>query len=132
MPAIRRNKYNAQGNYLDYDGKKTFFHSKAEGERFKQLIVMRDDKKIMNLVLQPSFVCVVNNVKVTTYRADFSYDTIIDNGATGNRIVEDVKGQVTDIYKIKKKLVESLYFIKIIEIPSRDVVKWENKIPESR
>lgn len=132
MSNIRKNKYNAQGSYLDYDGKKTFFHSKAEGERLKQLIIMRDDKKIMNLILQPSFPCIVNNIKVTTYRADFSYDTIIDNGATGNRIVEDVKGQVTDIYKIKKKLVESLYFFKIIEIPSRDIEKWENIIPNSR
>ena len=129
----KKNKYNAQGIYLDFDGKKTFFHSKAEGERFKQLIDLRDIwKGITNLVLQPKFDCIVNNIKICQYRADFEYDTVLTNGAIGNRIIEDVKGQVTDIYKIKKKLVESLYGIKIIEIPSRDIEKWEQKIPPSR
>lgn len=131
-PKLKRNKYNAQGLYLTFDGKKTFFHSKAEGERFKQLIILRDKEEIMNLILQPKFPCMVNNVKVCEYRADFSYDTVLTNGALGNKIVEDVKGQVTDIYKIKKKLVESLYGIKIIEIPSRDIEKWENIIPNNR
>ena len=128
----RKNKYNAQGIYLDFDGKKTFFHSKAEGKRFEQLIKLRDkDKSITNLILQPKFDCIVNNVKICQYRADFEYDTLITNGAIGNRVIEDVKGQVTDIYKIKKKLVESLYGIKIIEIPSRDIEKWEQKIPNT-
>jgi len=127
----RKNKYNAQGIYLDWHGEKKFFHSKAEGERAKQLQLLWVAGKITNLKLQPKFDCIVNNVKVCQYRADFEYDTVLENKAIGNRVIEDVKGQVTDIYKIKKKLVESLYGIKIIEIPSRDIEKWEQKIPNT-
>jgi hypothetical protein len=128
---VRKNKYNAQGIYLEWYGEKKFFHSKAEGERAKQLQILWVAGKITNLTLQPKFNCVVNNVKICQYRADFEYDTVLDNKAIGNRVIEDVKGQVTDIYKIKKKLVESLYGIKIHEIPSKEIEKWENIIPEN-
>jgi hypothetical protein len=50
---------------------------------------------------------------------------IDDRGQTIKTVVEDVKGMVTDIYKIKKKLVEACYDVKIIEIPAKDVAKWE-------
>ena len=128
----RKNKYNAQGIYLEWYGEKKFFHSKAEGERAKQLQILWNEGKITNLRLQPKFDCMVSNVKICQYRADFEYDTVLDNKAIGNRVVEDVKGQVTDVYKIKKKLVEVIYGITIHEIPSRDIDKWQNKIPKTR
>ena len=60
----RKNKYNAKGEYDIFDGKKTFFHSKAEAVRFRQLLKLREDNLITKLELQPRFPCVVNNIKV--------------------------------------------------------------------
>jgi len=36
---------------------------------------------------------------------------------------------VTDVYVIKKKLVEAQYNLTINEIPSRDVDKWADRTP---
>ena len=127
----RKNKYNAKGQYEIFDGKKTFFHSQAEAVRFKQLLKLREENLITKLELQPKFPCIVNNRKVCEYRGDFSYYTKEINEGIGYRIIEDVKGQVTDTYKIKKPLVEALYGIKINEIPSKEVDKWENIIPKN-
>jgi hypothetical protein len=43
----------------------------------------------------------MNGTKVFTYKADFSYFT------DKERVVEDVKGFKTPVYKLKKKLVEA-------------------------
>jgi hypothetical protein len=117
----RRGKYNAAGERIDG----IFFHSKAEGVRYLQLKAMQERGEIESLILQPSYECVVKNQKITTYRSDFKYDVIDDRGHTIKTVVEDVKGMVTDIYKIKKKLVEACFDVKIIEIPAKDVAKWE-------
>jgi hypothetical protein len=117
----RKGKYNAAG--LRIDG--IFFHSKAEGERYVQLKALLADGTIERLMLQPSFDCVVNNSKVCQYRADFEYDIVDERGSVIRTVIEDVKGMRTDIYKIKKKLVEACFGMRILEIPSRDVSKWK-------
>lgn len=120
----RKGKYNAAGERIDG----IFFHSRAEGERYLQLKALQEQGEIENLKLQPSYECVVKNQKITTYRADFKYDVIDDRGHTIKAVVEDVKGMLTDIYKLKKKLVEACYDIKILEIPAKDVSKWEGRV----
>jgi hypothetical protein len=117
----RRGKYNAAGERVDG----IFFHSKAESVRYLQLKAMQERGEIESLILQPSYECVVKNHKITTYRSDFKYCVIDDRGQTTKTVIEDVKGMVTDIYKIKKKLVEACFDVKIIEIPAKDVAKWE-------
>jgi hypothetical protein len=117
----RRGKYNAAGERVDG----IFFHSKAESVRYLQLKAMQEQGEIDSLILQPSYECVVKNHKITTYRSDFKYCVIDDRGQTIKTVVEDVKGMVTDIYKIKKKLVEACFDVKIIEIPAKDIAKWE-------
>jgi hypothetical protein len=117
----RRGKYNAAGERVDG----IFFHSKAESVRYLQLKAMQERGEIDSLILQPSYECVVKNHKITTYRSDFKYCVIDDRGQTIKTVVEDVKGMVTDIYKIKKKLVEACFDVKIIEIPAKDIAKWE-------
>lgn len=42
------------------------------------------------------------NIRAIKYRADFRY---IDM-ATGEVVVEDVKGRITDVYGMKKKMFE--------------------------
>lgn len=119
----RKGKYNAAG--LRIDG--IFFHSKAEGERYEQLKELLASGAIDGLRLQPPFDCTVNNRKVCVYKADFQYDVIDDRGSVIRTVIEDVKGMITDIYKIKKKLVEAVYDVKILEIPSKKVGEWKGK-----
>ena len=66
---------------------------------------------------------------ITTYRADFRYVVLNELKRSEAVVVEDVKGMVTDVYLIKKKLVEAQYNLKINEIPARDVDKWVNRTP---
>jgi hypothetical protein len=121
---VRKGKYNAAGERIDG----IFFHSKAEGTRYRQLKKLQEDGHIENLILQPPYECVVKNHKITTYRADFKYYIVDDRGHTMRIVVEDVKGMVTDIYKLKKKLVEACFNIEILEIPAKDIEKWEGRV----
>ena len=70
---------------------------------------MFKDGMATNLKLQPKFVCMVNDKKICTYRADFKY---LENGKL---VVEDTKGFRTPVYRLKKKLVEALFNIEIVE-----------------
>jgi len=67
--------------------------------------------EISNLELQPKFPITVNGTKVCTYIADFAYFT------PKEKIVEDVKGVLTPMYRLKKKLTEAVYRgVKITEV----------------
>ena len=96
----RRSKYGAIR--VEYDGHK--FDSKLEAARYKQLKLMESAGELSHLELQPKYPCEVNGKKICTYIADFRYR--LKNGYT---VVEDVKGVETAVFKLKKKLVESLY-----------------------
>lgn len=89
-----------------------WFDSKKEAAKYRELKIQERMGLIKNLKLQPSFEVVVNGVKICTYVADFTaWDAI-----TGEQVVIDVKGFKTPVYKIKKKLVEAIYGIKIVEV----------------
>jgi hypothetical protein len=86
------------------------FDSKKEAKRYTQLILEERIGAIRLLELQPRFDVVVNGKKICYYKADFAYYR------DGVRIIEDVKGKKTDVYILKKKLVEAIYGITITEI----------------
>ena len=74
---------------------------------------------IKDLELQPTFELIPTfkkdkkTYRKTTYKADFKYYDKEKN----KTIVEDTKGSLTDIYKLKKKLFEYTYKdLQIIEI----------------
>lgn len=94
-----RSKFNAQRTEVDG----ILFASKAEAVRYGQLKALQETGVILNLELQPKFPIIVNGKKVATYIADFTYFTATE------RVVEDVKGMITPVYRMKKKLVEALY-----------------------
>jgi hypothetical protein len=121
----RRGKYNANGQKIDGH----WFASAAEAKRYVQLKDMQQDDLIEDLVLQPSYPIVHHGKPITTYRADFRYVVLNELKRAEAVVVEDVKGMVTDVYLIKKKLVEAQYGLKINEIPARDVDKWVNRTP---
>lgn len=121
--STRKGKYNAQGKHVD--GK--WFASQAEAVRYEQLKRMADDGQIDRLELQPSYAITVNGRPITTYRADFRYAVLDERGSIERIVIEDVKGMITDVYVIKKKLVEAQYQLTINEIPARQIAQWERR-----
>ena len=85
------------------------FDSKKEAWRYQQLKLMEKAGAIKNLKLQPVFPIEIRGVKICKYKADFDYEQ------SGERIVEDVKGFKTPVYRLKKKLTEAIYEIRIKE-----------------
>ena len=100
------NKYNARKVMMDGHN----FDSIKESQRYVQLKLMLKAGKITDLELQPKFPIEVNGQKVCTYIADFRYNE------SGKSITEDVKGMLTPMYRLKKKLVKACYNIEIVEV----------------
>jgi hypothetical protein len=93
---------------LSGHGRKSF-HSKREAMRAQELSLMEARGVISGLRFQPRYKIEVNGIKICTYIADFEY---VDGGQT---IVEDVKGVRTQIYLLKRRLMEACLGVKIIE-----------------
>lgn len=85
------------------------FDSTREARRYQDLALMQQAGQITGLRRQVSFPILINGVKVCEWRADFVYLE------AGREVVEDSKGWKTDIYKLKKKLVEASFSFKILE-----------------
>ena len=101
------NKY--RNVWTEYNGIR--YQSKKEAKRAQELDLLKKAKKVKTIVRQPKFEIEINGQHICNYKADFK---II---YSDDRIeYEDVKGIKTEIYKLKKKLVEVLYNIEIIEI----------------
>jgi len=102
-------KYNAKKTVIDG----ITFASQLEGERFKQLKLLQQAGEIEGLKLQDEFQIArgwINpetgeKIKSAFYIGDFTY---FDN-RTMRWIVEDTKGQETDLFRLKWKLVQSQY-----------------------
>lgn len=94
------------------------FQSIREANRYLELKMLQKSHEIRNLRLQVPFVFFVDGKKVFTYIADFVYTTVGNSYGKlkGKKIIEDVKGYRTPIYKLKKKLIEAKLKIKIEEV----------------
>lgn len=90
------------------------FASKAEHRRYRQLLLLQTGTSgtIGRLEIHPRFPLIVKGVKCGYYEADFRYKDYERDCV----IVEDVKGVLTPVYRLKKKLVKALYGIDIAEI----------------
>jgi|SRR5215468_2503576 len=86
------------------------FDSKKEAERWAQLKLLVKAKAITHLERQKPFDVVINGRRICRYKADFVYFQ------NGTRFIEDVKGFATPLYKLKKKLVEAMFNLMIIEV----------------
>lgn len=103
-------------NYSKYRAKKTVvdgieFDSKREADRYCELKLLEKANEIRDLELQPRFLLQDKFVdkqgkthRKIEYVADFMYVDKDDK-----TVVEDVKGMMTDVYKLKKKLFLNLY-----------------------
>lgn len=108
--ATKQHKYSAKRTVVDGIS----FDSKREAERYRELLVLERCGRIKNLNLQPEFLIIVNDTKVCTYRADFSFFDI----RKGESVVEDVKSKATKtpLYELKRKLFEAIYGRKVTEV----------------
>lgn len=107
-----------------YGNKKTKgFDSAKEWRRNQELEIMQRAGEISELnrqvpfVLMPSFAIADKTtksgrrtVREIRYIADFTYRL-----KDGTRIIEDVKGMQTDVFKIKRKLLERKIALGVIE-----------------
>lgn len=113
---MSKNKYKAKKAVVDG----IVFDSRKEAKRYTELKKLEEMGSIRDLSLQvqfelmPSFEIVIDGKKrkrrPITYVADFVY-------YKGNeKVIEDVKGLRTPVYKIKKKLFEYRYHETIREV----------------
>lgn len=92
-----------------------WYASREEAAYCHSLRLRERAGEIHNLVLQPPFPIVVNGIKVAIYYADAAFD----DPAFPTRHIIDVKSPATSkdkTYRLKKKIVEAQYSIKIVEI----------------
>jgi len=101
-------KYHARRTTVD--GVK--FDSEREAEYIGGLILQQRAGIIRLLEIHPSYPITVNGVLIGVYEADARY-VLVETGAT---VVVDVKGVRTPLYRLKKKLVEAIYDIRIQEV----------------
>ena len=97
-----RSKYNARKTTIDGHT----FDSKKEAERYLELRSKQKRGEISELTLQPEFTLIEGftdnqgkKIRPMKYRADFGYTE------KGIPTIEDVKGILTAVYRIKKKLL---------------------------
>ena len=88
------------------------FASKAEAHHYTELKALQQAGVIRDLELQPRYPLTVNGLLCGTYVADFRY---VD-AASGDLVVTDVKGVRTPVYRLKRKLMEAIYRIRIVEV----------------
>lgn len=115
LPQKRRSKYGATPTTVDG----IRFDSAKEAKRYGELKLLWELSLITDLELQPEFVLWAHpngethagaGIPVGKYRADFRYYT-----PDGEIVIEDVKGMRTPLYRLKKRIVEAQYGIKIRE-----------------
>lgn len=103
-----------------YGNRKTMYKgemydSKKEADYAQTLDLMTKARdaatRVQSYERQVPYPIFVREKKICTYLADF-----VVMYADGGVEVVDVKGVKTDVYKLKKKLVEALYDIQIMEI----------------
>lgn len=96
----RGSKY---GNYeKEYNGQ--IYHSKKEAGWARELDLLIRAKKIKSYERQVRFSIDVNGYHICNYIADF---VVTDN--LDEKIIEEVKGFETDVFRLKWKLMEALY-----------------------
>jgi hypothetical protein len=107
----KKSKYN--NKITELDGIK--FHSRKESVRYSQLKLYEKGGLISDLRLQVSYELIPKLVingkteRAIKYVADFVYYDTVHKV----EIVEDVKGMITDVFKIKYRLMKQIHNIDI-------------------
>lgn len=109
LSAPKKSKYN--NKKVELDG--IVFDSVKESKRYMELRFLLKAGEIEDLQVHVPFDLIVEGEKVAVYEADFTYKR------NGELMVEDVKSAFTRriaTYRLKKKLMKSIYNIEIVEV----------------
>ncbi len=109
LPEAKPSKYRNQK--VTVDG--YLFDSKKEAARYNELLLLQKAGRCTLDQVHPVYPLRVNGILCGDYTADFLWtDT-----ATGKQETEDVKSKAskTEAYQLRKKLVEAIYGITILE-----------------
>ena len=98
------NKYRAKKVTLDG----FTFDSKLEARRYGELRFLEKAGKIADLTVHPTFQIFLNGVPICKVELDFRYDEL------GQVVYEDTKGFYNRESRLKHKLVEAQYGIKVV------------------
>lgn len=88
------------------------FASKAEARRWDELRMLEKAGEITDLKRQVAYPLYVNDLLVGSYVSDFDYlriEDASDGGRRVRRVVEDVKGVQTPLFRLKAKMFEAFY-----------------------
>lgn len=95
---------------IDWKGQKASFQSTKEANRAAELLLLEKAGHITDLERQVPFRLEFNGVLVCKYIADFTY-----TDSNGRERIEDVKGVLTDVFKLKAKMMKALgYKVEIV------------------
>lgn len=89
------------------------FDSTKEARRYQDLALMQEAGQIRSLRRQVPYGIYIKGQHICGWLADFVYEELIAD--IWRHRVEDTKGWKTDVYRLKKKLVEAEYGFKILE-----------------
>ena len=111
----KKNKYRNQK--VEVDG--ITFHSRKEAKFYSDLLIKKNAKLITDFEKQVQYDIRVNDIHIAKYFLDFKVINL-----DGSINYYDVKGKdkvsgkwiTTDVFALKKKLVEAIYGIKIEKI----------------
>jgi hypothetical protein len=111
----KKNKYRNQK--VEVDG--ITFHSRKEANFYSDLLIKKNAKLITDFEKQVQYDIRVNDIHIAKYFLDFKVINL-----DGSINYYDVKGKdkvsgkwiTTDVFALKKKLVEAIYGIKIEKI----------------
>lgn len=104
LQAVKAQRSKYRNTKVTANGKK--FDSIIERDRYFFLLDQQSQGKIKNLRCQVRYEIPVKDVHICDYVADFVYES-----SAGNTIVEDTKGFVTPIFKLKSKLMRAIHGI---------------------
>ena len=108
---LRRNKYGAIRTTVDG----ITFDSKAEAQRYVELKLMEKVGLVASIRVHPRFPIIVNHIKVCSVILDFSYYYLEDKLV----VHEDIKGKDNALSRLKRKLVEAYWNIKVTVVRKR-------------
>lgn len=95
------------------------FDSKKECARYNALVSLESVGLVRNIELQPKYNFYLNGKWEFSYSADFRYESQIDHPDKWVIIIEDVKSKATQknsTYRLKKRIIQNEYNIKITEV----------------
>jgi hypothetical protein len=115
--AIDNLRYGRKQSKSKYRNKKTpnadgtISDSRKEARIDAQMMLLKNSKNVASVKRKRKFPLVVRDKLICTYICD--WEVIYCNG---RQEVYDAKGFKTSVYRLKKKLMEALYGITIIEV----------------